>query len=68
MNKGELAAAVQTGDNPWVRLRDGLRISLVEVYDLKAGIFIGKFIPCAKNARTYKVMFNEVAEFIGKKD
>ena len=44
----------------WVRLKDNMQICLVGIKDPINKIFVAKFVPCAKNSRTYEIHYCDV--------
>ena len=66
INFEQLCALVKDKREIWVRLYDGLRICLVKRIDDKEA-FVGKFIPCSTNARTYTIPYKDVNDVIGEK-
>lgn len=67
INFEQLCALVNDKHEIWVRLYDGLRICLVKRV-LEKEAFVGKFIPCSHNARTYTIPYKDVREIIGEKN
>jgi hypothetical protein len=57
-----LFGKLQDGSQIWVRLHDGLKLCLVGVDDIDRRVFIAKFLPCAANARTYPIRYDEIAK------
>ena len=56
----ELAELATKEKGIWVRLNDGMQICLVGVKYPIGKIFTAKFIPCAKNSRTYEICYSDV--------
>jgi len=57
-----LFGKLQDGSQIWVRLHDGLKLCLVAVDDIDRRVFIAKFLPCASNAQTYMIRYDEIAK------
>lgn len=59
---------VVDSDGVWVRLYDGLKICLTDLVLGDDVRFIGKFMPCARNAKEYVIRFEEVKELVQDKN
>jgi hypothetical protein len=63
----QLCVLINDKKELWVRLYDGLRICLIKKINEQEA-FVGKFIPCSSNSRTYTIAYKDVKEIIGEKN
>jgi hypothetical protein len=56
----QLAALVAEKKEVWVDLFNDVKICLIDVADKNNQIFLAKFMPCARNSRTYNIDFTKV--------
>lgn len=65
VDRTELMQRIADMKGVWVRLYDSTIICLVEAIDNES--FKGKFIPCANNAREYRIRADEVKEYYARR-
>ncbi len=54
-------------DSVWVELTSGIKICLIAVHDHENEVFTGKYMPCAKNSRSYPIKYKLVKCVTGGK-
>jgi len=58
----------ESSNDVWVRLYDGIRVCLTAVADSNTQLFVGKFVPCAHNAREYNIRYRTIKELVGERN
>jgi len=56
--KSLIAESIRDTGTAYVQLFDGLKIYLIEC--LAGTAFVGTFLPCAKNAKRYTILADEI--------